>query len=1781
MDYLKEYHMSVVYCSPTDLRPFLQRIKDNDVSPKAIVIEDMILGDYEVKVLSEMLIVNKVLEYVRINRCNLYDGSIVILATALRRNRSLKYLDMAENHISFIGANDLFQSLKINRSIVYVNLSGNDLSFNYDSTLEIFGILEANRTITDINVSRNKLDEEMIVSFLKSLEGSQVVKHLSIGYNFLENSVLPCLKNVFSQFCKIQWLDVSGCQFDTEGMSYLLCDILKDSKTLKYLDIKNWEHFSEHTDIFDEINSLDNLTYINISENSNLDRLENISFNNNLKIAKIRKCELSSIALRDVGDALAKNKSIESLDIAYNLFEENCNFFNILCQNYSITELDFSGNIVLQSDNFLSFVKKKQIKKLVLNDTKGLSLFREAFEAFGSHPSLEHLELRNIELGEEMSLYFRNCCSQNTVLKYLDISGNNFSEELDIIEQWIDLYNNHVNLLEFKLDGCQDNERLSQKSFSNFELQEFPETVLEMRNLVSLDISNNRIKYLPTALRTLDKLVTLDCSNNQIEVLPTSLGYMNKLENLLVSGNPVMKHPDFAGKNSQQILRYLNDLEDTSTSYSASLMLIGEPKTGKTNLLKTIQKKLKNKKEISKEGVIIEDYQVDVELPNEKTLFNLRTYDFELEEDIYKSVCRHYIHDNTITLVVFDLQNVMNLDFWLNTVNDQTKESSIIIVATGAEKYEAASDILDILYRVNGYYKPLFPQILDVMAVDLETGELGALLERIIECFESQDKYTVQVPKYIENFYKKIIERQYSFIENEILIQAAHFCQIEKGELHKALKLVQLVYHLQYFYDKELHFSVVLTDPLYLCYIVNSLYGTHLSKFMNGLVAYEDCKLIWTPPIFSNLDFPVIIGILFQMDLIYYSEYNLNHQLPHKALFGALVGNRCNTPAVLVPFFLDDDVTEFILWNSSKNFKRHYNRIIELQIFPNSLMNKIIFSMLSTATEILHYWKKGIVGKIGQDEFIIKVSEKNRKVYVSVRGNLNPAECFDCCVSTVRMWISLASAEILTKEFIPCPFCLSQTGSYSAHTFTYGELELRASKYHQTIECSNARSNIEIKSIAPDISLQELAVQPYTYSKLEIIKEIGKGAFGTIYKGYWEDKLVAIKSLDTLMDTDEVLQAAYADIKHEIRTMINLKHPNLVRIFAYTTEPVAIVMELIPCGNLYEFVNDESSPKDWEISLRIAIDVARGLRFLHELTPSIVHRDLKSPNVLMKSYDPNAPVCAIVADFGLSTKLFVPSMKESTADRDVVNPTWLAPEVMREEFFDERADVYSFGIILWELVARKHPFAEFNFRFMFEEEDAIKNGVRPSLPYYCPHIYSELVEKCWDDNMNERPSFREIVDYLLKMRDILAPLLNIPDEDNDENSLGESSQEEIPTGELSLIGYPETNNVKFYTICAVGNQIWASTREGNIECFSSITGQPIGTWKNVLPSYITNIILTEKEIVTSSPMQSFRQWKYPSLEKLQYSELEDNLKIQDNSGTFFLKSTSKSTFESHYFHIQGRYMIIFKHKDSNIPLYRFNLVDAQIHADKAKKGTKFCMTLIPKNKNPVYMYWDKEPDMMKCYDNINDTIYSKPKNFTLQFAFGTRTTSSVCVTVVDGITWAGGTDIKKFKSSSGVEYNIDISQYTDSTVADLGIRKMFYTGGDRVWIAVGKYLVCIEKENLTVLGFCQGHSTPINDIVAVKDMICTCGDDGMIILWDSNSYEKIREVQVSESRLFCLISRDTTIYTGGFSGILYCYDIENDILSESKQAHMDCITGIAESNGRFWVSSWDGISVWE
>ncbi|KAF5444916.1 hypothetical protein F2P56_034007 [Juglans regia] len=213
-------------------------------------------------------------------------------------------------------------------------------------------------------------------------------------------------------------------------------------------------------------------------------------------------------------------------------------------------------------------------------------------------------------------------------------------------------------------------------------------------------------------------------------------------------------------------------------------------------------------------------------------------------------------------------------------------------------------------------------------------------------------------------------------------------------------------------------------------------------------------------------------------------------------------------------------------------------------------------------------------------------------------------------------------------------------------------------------------------------TLRELEVSTNGFADENVI---GEGGYGIVYRGVLEDNtMVAVKNL--LNNRGQ----AEKEFKVEVEAIGRVRHKNLVRLLGYCAEGAhrILVYEYVDNGNLEQWIHGDvgpSSPLTWEIRMNIILGTAKGLTYLHEgLEPKVVHRDIKSSNILLdKQWNPK------VSDFGLAKLLG--SERSYVTTRVMGTFGYVAPEYASTGMLNERSDVYSFGILLMEIISGRNP----------------------------------------------------------------------------------------------------------------------------------------------------------------------------------------------------------------------------------------------------------------------------------------------------------------------------------------------------------------------------------------------------------------------------------------------------------------------------------------------------------
>ncbi|GLC35543.1 hypothetical protein PLESTB_000196300 [Pleodorina starrii] len=284
--------------------------------------------------------------------------------------------------------------------------------------------------------------------------------------------------------------------------------------------------------------------------------------------------------------------------------------------------------------------------------------------------------------------------------------------------------------------------------------------------------------------------------------------------------------------------------------------------------------------------------------------------------------------------------------------------------------------------------------------------------------------------------------------------------------------------------------------------------------------------------------------------------------------------------------------------------------------------------------------------------------------------------------------------------------------------------------------------------------------QTIDYSELKTTKVIGAGAYGEVLLADWMGSEVAVKRLFAVQRMDD---KEYAALMNEVTLLGSLSHPNIVRFLAMCVEPPCIVMQYYSHGSLFNMLRNAAKGRaakemTWSKRLEMLRDVAAGMQYLHSRKPPVIHGDLRSPNLLLDlTIERERPRFHVkIADFGLAR--MATGATGSVMVSKMTNPRWLAPEVMKNSSVGKAADVYSFAIIMWEMLTWQQPYQDMmSVQVIYSMANG---GARPELPPDSelpgsPGVslpaYRQLMERCWQADAEARPSFREIVDVFQDM----------------------------------------------------------------------------------------------------------------------------------------------------------------------------------------------------------------------------------------------------------------------------------------------------------------------------------------------------------------------------------------------------------------------------------------------
>jgi fyn-related kinase len=262
--------------------------------------------------------------------------------------------------------------------------------------------------------------------------------------------------------------------------------------------------------------------------------------------------------------------------------------------------------------------------------------------------------------------------------------------------------------------------------------------------------------------------------------------------------------------------------------------------------------------------------------------------------------------------------------------------------------------------------------------------------------------------------------------------------------------------------------------------------------------------------------------------------------------------------------------------------------------------------------------------------------------------------------------------------------------------------------------------------------------------QIRLVNKLGSGGFAQVWGGVWNGTTsVAVKTLKTGSSMTE------SDFLQEATLMKEFRHPNVLQLYGICSmeKPVYIITELMKHGSLLEYLRNERASLKLSQLISMAQQVAEGMAYLEELR--YIHRDLAARNVLVG----DGLICKI-SDFGLTQSVEEAKSKALDGSSTKFAIKWTAPEALLHNNFSVKSDIWSFGILLYEIIT----YGRFPYAGMTNEEvmRKLEQDYRMPQPKECSYTYYNIMLKCWREEPENRPSFEalqwELEEFLESMR---------------------------------------------------------------------------------------------------------------------------------------------------------------------------------------------------------------------------------------------------------------------------------------------------------------------------------------------------------------------------------------------------------------------------------------------
>ncbi len=1017
-------------------------------------------------------------------------------------------------------------------------------------------------------------------------------------------------------------------------------------------------------------------------------------------------------------------------------------------------------------------------------------------------------------------------------------------------------------------------------------------------HLTKLDLSMNQLGGLPFSILQLSNLDYLNIAYNCIEVtaVPVHLRELLSLRTLRIEGNPFVEYvPErYALSELEDIFSFFDFFcESTLTGVHVKTVVLGATRAGKTRFVKTLLQcgpetpqttglkgrrrsktmadaaaaadlvgsggamtssggagssrkinKTSSEKELNSpalgsgttgENVANQVCVSRVILPLPDRSARLNVWDFSIPDVESHPMIQFYLSDGAFYVVVVNPSNSEwreSLKYWKSTIEGRVTRADVFFVVT--HKDRAGSSAAHVAAEITRNYlpqgtarkpKPGGIMYHGVWLTSTNVKDVTPLLNKmaLVASPRVNEMGRVPVPwavmeSMLDEEEKVMSFPLVSFSRFEAMALACGALDDEVPRMARYLHETGAIIH---YSDIRKLANVVILSPLWLLKVAWRLlaFGGSVGS-SKGTFRVEDLPEIWPAYEFPPRSHEPIVQLL--------EAFEVLNPLGR---------------VLIMPFLVPDKAPNEEEWPLNRVVMgTRYSRVYTFNSgsVPRTLMAQLIIRLLEISTRAFSIWQSGVIFSVKERSYLhmvaVRLDRAADELLMDVSSNDKSGKVLHILHSTIE--------SVLDGWFKNLEYQVYAIGA-DKQRVSLEELAKLSMQMGHKIGVAIS------EDLAPDILMK--TTYRVNMHEVEEGTFIAAGAFGSVSMARYRNKDVVVKRMLTLEQISQ--PEMYNSFLKECWAMSFLHHECIIEMIGISLEPLCIVIEYMNMRDLRYFLDHFTLPP-WTLRLKILMDVSRGMAYAHEQFPAICHRDLKSPNVfLARSAD--GVLSAKVADLGLATVL--PRLIKNAV---VENPTWSAPEVVAREPYSHAADVYSFGIVMWEVLTGGFPFGDLWNKTQFTTEIValIMKGTRPTIPsnILAPAGYIDLMKSAWAHSEEDRPSFNQLSQGLAVItrsfvETVAAPVAGGAAGNNNNNVAAAAAAPPVPAKPAALRNMHRLPRVWGGVACVVGSSLLFTMRADSEYDVTDLRTDSLASFRHTQ----TGFDLREVEIIEATPTSAW------------------------------------------------------------------------------------------------------------------------------------------------------------------------------------------------------------------------------------------------------------------------------------------------------------------------------------